>query len=92
MSYRPTSESIGTARSASAQRYFIGTDDSCHYYLVPVERRDEWRKWEAFQSTDSDKWTDEEADYAWSPPDYAKCIDSWSMLTFTDPKEDNHST
>jgi hypothetical protein len=71
----------------SGERYFIGTDDSCHTYLVPETKRAEWQKWEEFQSTDSTKWSQEECDYAWTTPEYARRIDGWSSLTFTDPKD-----
>jgi hypothetical protein len=70
-----------------APRFFIGTDDSAHYYLVQEANRAEWEKWEAFQSTDSTAWSIDECNYAWTVPDYARRIDGWSSLHFTDPKE-----
>jgi len=68
-----------------ATRYFIGVDDSCHYYLVPVEHRAEWNDWADYQLPD--EYTDAQASYAWTTPSYARRIDRYSSITFTDPQE-----
>jgi hypothetical protein len=30
--------------SPSPQKFFFSQDDSCHWYMIPVERREEWEK------------------------------------------------
>jgi hypothetical protein len=68
-------------------RYFLGSDDSCHTYLVPVQWREHWREWEELQSKDPDTLSDEDRERAWTVPEYAKRIDGWHTITFTDPQE-----
>lgn len=56
-------------------RFFLGTDNSSHVYVVPVARRAEWECWSNLPE-------DDEA--SWSPPEWATRIDGAHSITFTD--------
>jgi hypothetical protein len=58
------------------ERYFEGTDNSSHHYIVPVSKRNEWRAW-------ADLPEDDEA--GWEAPEWATRIDG-GTLTFAQPK------
>lgn len=59
-------------------RYFLATDNSGHWYVVPVARADEWRAWANLAEDD------ERADDA---PDFAEPVNgSPGRVTFTDPR------
>ena len=58
-------------------RYFLTVDNSSHWYIVPVERREEWNDWREIPETD---------ERAWFAPDYATAVDGApGRVTFTDP-------
>jgi hypothetical protein len=58
------------------RRYFLDSDDDGHWYVIPVERHEEWKAW-----CDIDR--DDEA--SWEVPDFAHKLDgSPSLLTFSD--------
>lgn len=60
-----------------SDRYFLGHDQSCHWYLVPAARRAEWEKWSNIPE-------DDEA--SWDEPAWAKRIGGDpACVTFTDP-------
>lgn len=59
------------------QRYFIGSDNSGHEYIVPVEKRDVFWSWSEMDEDDPD---------SWEAPEYALRLEG--RLTFTDPKFD----
>jgi hypothetical protein len=60
-------------------RFFLSQDNSCHWYLVPAQCRDEWNAW-------ADLPEDDEA--GWEPPAFARRLNgSPRMITFTDPVE-----
>jgi hypothetical protein len=62
------------------QRFFIGTDQDCHAYIVPADKRTEWEVWNELDQTTS---------AAWKVPKWAKAIGCHpTRITFTDPKED----
>lgn len=61
-----------------ATRYRLAQDDSCHWYLIPADRQKDW--WDWMESEDAKLGVE---------PEWAKRIDGWSLLTFTDPQEDN---
>lgn len=75
------------ADQKDAPRFYIGGDDDGHDYLVPLEQRADWTAWEEHQAKNPDGMTAEEQERAWTPPEYARRIGGWSMLSFTDPKE-----
>ena len=58
--------------------YFLGRDQSSHWYLVPTEHRDEWEAWSGMDDNDEASWT---------TPEWACRIDGPSFVTFTDPKD-----
>lgn len=60
------------------RRYRLAQDDSCHWYLIPADRQKDW--WDWMESEDAKLGVE---------PEWAKRIDGWSLLTFTDPQEDN---
>ena len=60
-------------------RFFLSQDGSCHWYLVPVDKRKEWEAWTAI---------DEDDERAWTPPDYAEAIGgSPSRVEFESPTQ-----
>ena len=46
-------------------RFFLDQDQSCHWYIIPVENREEWNKWTNLSE-------DDEA--SWDAPEYAQPI------------------
>lgn len=63
----------------SEQRYLLDQDDSCHWYIVPVDRH------EAFSA-----WTEGEYDDDPEPPEGVTRIGGWpGLVTFTDPRIDD---
>lgn len=41
-------------------RFFFGQDNSCHWYLVPAEKRAEWDAWTALDEDDENGWVEPE--------------------------------
>lgn len=54
-------------------KYFLGRDNSCHWYLVQSEFRDEWEKWIELSEDDPK---------SWDVPSFAKGIDNPSEIDF----------
>ena len=46
-------------------KYYITTDQDSHYYVVPLEKKDEWEAWCNL---------DPEQEDAWDPPNFAYAI------------------
>lgn len=62
----------------AAQRFYLDTDNSSHWYIIPVTRRHDWGRF-------VDLPEDDEA--SWEVPAYARPIGgSPSGVTFADPK------
>lgn len=60
------------------ERYFLGQDSSCHWYLVPDSRREEWNAWRNL---------DEEDEASWTTPGYAERLEHHPcLLTFENPR------
>jgi hypothetical protein len=58
-----------------SRRFFIGSDDDGHEFLVPFERREEWEAWlTQLHGPEPD----------WNQPAYAASIDG-GLLTFENP-------
>lgn len=58
-------------------RYFIGSDNSGHKYVVPAEQHEAWSEWANLPEDD---------ERAWEAPEYATRIPgALSLLTFSDP-------
>jgi len=58
-------------------RYFLGCDQSSHWYLIPLNK---WVEWEVYKEIDEDD------ERSWNVPDFVKYIDGPHSITFTDPK------
>ncbi len=56
-------------------RFFLGSDNDGHAYVVPVDCRKEWSEFLSI-CVDDEK--------AWSPPSWATPIDNPEGITFTD--------
>ena len=64
-------------------RFFVAQDDSCHWYLIPNEYREDWEEWSNLPYSEDDSRT-------WEAPKYARSIDSPSNLSFIDPKDERN--
>jgi hypothetical protein len=62
------------------QRYFVGQDNDCHWYLIPVELYDKYSAWIDMDPKDP---------ASWEEPEGIERIDGPHRLTFTDPREDD---
>ncbi len=57
-------------------RYFLGMDDSCHWYIIPEDNREEWRIWKSGYNEELDV------------PEFAVRINGFPCrVTFKDPRE-----
>lgn len=63
---------------SDGERYFLGRDDSSHWYIVPIQHYDAWFVWRDLPEDD---------ERSWEVPDFARCIDNPYRLTFSDPHE-----
>ena len=69
---------MNTLDAEATPRYFLDTDNSCHWYMIPVENRAEWLSWCAL---------DEEDEASWTAPEFAKRLGGHpNMITFADPQ------
>lgn len=60
------------------ERFFLAQDDSCHWYLVPAARREEWEAWCDIPTFD---------ERSWEAPDFARALGgSPSSVTFENPE------
>lgn len=50
-------ETIRKLGAAKARRWFIGTDQSSHHYLVPCERLSDWDAYVSLPESDESSWT-----------------------------------
>jgi ferric-dicitrate binding protein FerR (iron transport regulator) len=61
------------------KRYFLSQDNSCHWYLVEAEHREEWEAWRDL---------DEDDQRAWESPKFAEMLcGSPSRVEFENPLE-----
>lgn len=59
-------------------RYYLDTDNDSHWYLIPVQHREEWNEWLEIDSDD---------ERAWTPPAFAEALGgSPTGITFENPK------
>jgi hypothetical protein len=61
------------------KKYILAQDNSCHWYLLPFEKKAEFDEWLEI---------DEDDERSWTPPEFAKEIDGWHKLTFENPIEE----
>ena len=60
------------------ERFFLATDISSHWYVVPESKRDDWEKFEAL---------DDDDEASWFPPSFATPLGgSPANITFCDWK------
>lgn len=45
--------------------YFLDQDSSCHWYIIPVDKREEWNEWSNINEDDP---------RAWDAPEWAKML------------------
>lgn len=43
-------------------KYYLATDNDCHWYVIPLTKRKEWDEWCEIPSDD---------ERAWEPPEFA---------------------
>lgn len=60
-------------------RHYLTRDNDAHWYVVPVERSEEWEDWLALDSGDQ---------RSWEAPKWAKRVDSPSVVSFAGWTED----
>lgn len=61
-------------------RYFLSQDNSCHWYIVPVDKRAEWSAWREL---------DDDDERSWDVPEFATELSGApSNVTFTDPRDE----
>lgn len=59
------------------ERYFLSQDQSCHWYIIPVSKREEWSKFNAL---------DEDDPASWEVPEWAEMIGGdYQRVTFENP-------
>lgn len=59
------------------ERYFMAQDQSCHWYVIPIERAHDWEEWVSIPEDD---------ERAWDAPDFAKAVGgSPACVTFSNP-------
>ena len=59
-------------------RFFLTQDNDSHWFIVPVDKRDEWDEWCEIPSND---------ERAWDVPDFARALGgSPSNVTFENPR------
>lgn len=59
--------------------YMLGQDNSCHWYILPADKKDEWEEWLSI---------DEDDERSWDVPEFAQFIDGWHKLYFENPVEE----
>jgi hypothetical protein len=60
------------------KRYFLSQDGSSHWYIIPLNKMQEWDEWVNIDEDDPE---------GWKVPDYAQVVGgSPCLVTFTDPR------
>lgn len=61
-----------------SERFFLATDNSGHWYIVPASKRRAWEKWADL---------DEDDERSWESPKFAQAVGgSYTLVTFENPK------
>jgi len=61
------------------ERFFLGRDNSGHWYLIPLSHYDDYIRWNNLDKDDPE---------SWDAPDWMKRLDgSPSRITFLDPQK-----
>jgi hypothetical protein len=59
-------------------RFYLGTDNDGHWFVIPADKRDEWSEWLDIDSDD---------ERAWDAPDFARDLGgNPSCVTFENPR------
>jgi hypothetical protein len=60
------------------QRFYLDCDSSSHWYIIPVNKQEDWDIWNNLDSDD---------ELAWDAPDWAIPVNgSLTLVTFENPK------
>lgn len=71
---------MAASETTEPERYFLDTDNSSHWFIVPVSRKAEWQAWNEL---------DEDDPASWDAPDFAEPVGGcFNLVTFTDPRID----
>lgn len=62
-----------------SERFFIGCDNDCHNYIVPLSKYYEWLEWTEMPEDDES---------GWEAPEWATPIDSPNRISFENWKEE----
>ena len=38
------------------ERYFLGQDNDCHWYVIPESKREEWEEWRDLDEDNEESW------------------------------------
>jgi hypothetical protein len=61
--------------SEQEKRYRLAQDNDSHWYVIPVDRAEEWEQWCEIDSDD---------ERAWTPPEFAWQVGgSYSLVEFS---------
>jgi len=67
------------AVAKNEERFFLGRDNSSHWYLISLAHHEEYIRWSSLNEDDPESWV---------VPDWMKRLNgSPSRITFTDPQE-----
>lgn len=65
---------------ARAKRFFLDSDDSGHWYVVPLDKQEEWSVWRNIPEDD---------ERSWNAPEWAERVNgSPNRISFTNPRDD----
>lgn len=62
------------------EKYCLEQDQSSHWYVIPVSKREHWNTWVNLPEDD---------EKSWEAPDYAERINSPFSITFDSFEEEN---
>jgi hypothetical protein len=61
----------------TTNKFYLSQDNDCHWYIIPLEKQQEWSKWCNLDSEDEN---------SWEPPDFAIPINgNPSSVIFENP-------
>ena len=61
-------------------RYFLDQDESCHWYIIPVNKRKAWEDWRN---------GNQDLEISWEVPEYVIEVGGChNLVTFSSPKVD----
>lgn len=60
-----------------ADKFFLDTDESSHWYLVPWDKKKEWDAWREL---------DPDTEAAWDAPEWAQAVNGPHDVVFENPQ------